>query len=289
MMMMMMMIEEPQKKRRIQSILDDPQKHAKDSRAVQTDLVQLDHNAIILYKLSNSDLTTTKLLARLHGILMTITWIFLVSTGILLSRYFKRTTHLSRVCCGSTWFTLHRTLMCLATILSTLAFILILVSMQGTWIECGWTKSFVHSILGAIVISLAFVQPFIALFRCEPTGAHRFIFNAIHTFVGFLALILSMIVLFLATSFTLFPDNLSRWLIISWISWVGCIFLFFEIIERCYRQTSNITEDENMTQPLLCHQHIYESRSQQKWKISLLILHLIFASTVSIILIRFLI
>ena len=244
---------------------------------------------MILYKLSNSDLSTTKLLARLHGILMSITWIFLVSTGILISRYFKRTTHLSRVCCRSTWFALHRTLMSLATIFSTLAFVLILVSMQGSWIERGWTKSFVHSVLGAIVIGLAFVQPFIALFRCEPNSAHRFIFNAIHTFVGFLALILSMVVLFLATSFALFPNNLSRWLVIGWIAWLGLVFLIFEIIERCHRRGSNATEDDSTTQPLLCHQQIHESRKQQQWKISLLIFHLIFAFTVTTLLIRFLI
>jgi uncharacterized membrane protein len=126
--------------------------------------------------------------------------------------------------------------MCLVTILTVVAFLFILVSLQGTWVKPGWTQSFAHSILGVIVIGLAFSQPFIALFRCEPNSQFRSIFNYLHAVVGIVCFVLSLAVLFLSTYFHLFSNNVPRTIVIVWIVWIGLIFIMFEVVENYFQR-----------------------------------------------------
>ena len=276
-------------------MLDEPEKHHKDSRAAQSEQVQLNENEIILYKLSNSNNGDMRKFVRVHGVIMTCTWIFLVSIGLLVSRYF-RTIETNRLICGAVaWFAVHRLLMSLVTILTVVAFLFILVSLQGTWIEPGWTQSFAHSILGAIVMGLAFFQPFIALFRCESHSPYRFVFKYLHGLVGIASFCLSMAVLFLASYFHLLSKTSARLVVIVWIVWIGLICIVFEVIERRFRKqragsrytpinASTSDSTEALPTSFIRLGDLKQTRVELRLKLVLLLLHVFVAGLLSILL-----
>jgi hypothetical protein len=180
---------------------------------------------------------------KAHGIIMVFTWIVLVSTGILVARYFKRSCSNRKICGKAIWFAIHRAIMTCVAILTLISFILILVYKKGQWISRNNRQEFAHSIVGILVISLALIQPFMALFRCNPNDYYRFIFNYLHACVGFSAFILSIAAIFLAMFFTQFHFQLNKeWLIlVAWSCWLPIVFVIFEIIEIYFeRYSSNI-------------------------------------------------
>ena len=143
-------------------------------------------------------------LMKAHGIIMIFTWIVLVSTGILIARYFKLSWSNRKICGKAIWFAIHRTIMTSAAILTLIAFILILVYKKGQWVSQANRREFAHSVIGMLVISFAIIQPFMALFRCNPDVRYRFIFNYADATVGFSGFILSVAAIFLAMFFEYF-------------------------------------------------------------------------------------
>jgi len=177
---------------------------------------------------------------KAHGILMIFAWIVCASTGILVARYFKRTWSNRKICNKAIWFAIHRTLMACVAVLTVISFILILIYKQGQWASKLHQGEYAHSIIGIIVISFAFVQPFIALFRCNPQDHYRFLFNYLHAFLGFTAFILSIAAIFLAMFFPHLNFQLNKeWaILVSWICWLPIIFIIFELIEIYFRKYS---------------------------------------------------
>ncbi|UJR36510.1 hypothetical protein I4U23_029231 [Adineta vaga] len=279
--------------------IDAVTKHSSDSRIANPELVQLNQNGVVLFRVSV--VTTDLTFVRTHGIIMIFTWILIVSTGALISRYFKISWANKLICGKAAWFAAHRFLMSMAAVLTTIGFLFILVFLRGTWIDQGPTRPYAHSITGVLVISLAFFQPFIALFRCEPDSRYRFIFNYIHAFFGFSAFILSTAALYLATYFHVFKDSKGRIVIITWIGWVVLVFLIFECIEFYIRKknresgytninTPNTTISDLVEHPtapkvtLTSFGNEQEISIEQKSKNILLAIHILVAATLSIIL-----
>ena len=214
--------------------VDDLGKHGKDSRAVQSNLVQLNQHQVILYRISIPNDDDSIALIRVHGILMIVTWIFIVSTGMLISRYFKETWKNALIGRTAAWFDVHRLLMSLAAILTLVGFFVIVIFLQGTWIHRGWTRSYAHSVTGALVIGLAYCQLFMALFRCESNSRYRWIFNTLHAAAGVVAFVLSVVTLFLATYMSLFQDIRARIVMMIWTGWIVVVFTSFECIHIHY-------------------------------------------------------
>jgi len=232
---------------------------------------------------------------------MVFTWILIASTGALISRYFANSWTDKLICGKAAWFAAHRFLMSLAAILTILGFLFILVSLQGTWVDYGITRPYAHSITGVLVISFAFFQPFIALFRCDPDSRYRFIFNYIHAFIGFSALILSNAALFLATYFQLFKNNNARIIMIIWIGWTVLVVTIFEVIQAYSRNkndgsnytninTSNTTIagivdiPSSSTLTLTRFDNQQEATVEEKTKNILLAIHVLVAIILSVIL-----
>ncbi|CAF1256178.1 unnamed protein product [Adineta ricciae] len=204
------------------------------SREALTQTVQLNREETIMSNLDSDD-SGKKVLMKAHGIIMIFTWILFVSTGILLPRYFKAAWPGTKVCGKPIWFTVHRALMTSVPILTLIAFILILVYENGRWISRNEKREFAHSIAGIIVVVFSVIQPFMALYRCKPDAHYRFIFNHIHRIVGFIALILSIVAMFLVMFFTQFSFEKNKiWgILIAWICWLPIIFFLFWLIEYC--------------------------------------------------------
>ncbi|CAF4085300.1 unnamed protein product [Adineta steineri] len=216
------------------------QRHSQNARTALSEKVLLNRAETIVYNIGSTGSDSTALM-KAHGIIMIFAWIVLVSTGILTARYFKKSWSTRKICGKAVWFAIHRTLMTSVAILTLIAFILILVYKKGQWISQKNQREFAHSIVGILVISFAVIQPFMALFRCNPDDDYRFIFNYAHAFVGFSAFILSIVAIFLAMFFTQFNFQANKeWaILVTWTCWLPVIFIIFEIIEYYFEKHIN--------------------------------------------------
>jgi hypothetical protein len=268
--------------------IDRPQQHASATRAAKSALVQLNENTAVSYEASDPNGDGSLKYFQAHGIIMVFAWILFAPTGILISRYFKRTWANQIVCGEASWFSAHRFILSIATILTILGFQFILVAEEGTWVGSGdEIKHFIHSITGIIVISLAIFQLFIALFRCKPISSYRKQFNYIHRTFGISALILSIITIFLATYFRLFKNNGGRIIMILWILWIVLVVVTLEIIERRWQANPIASHDSNInvsdkSVDELVERDEHESNVGDKIKNILLVVHILIALTFSI-------
>lgn len=276
--------------------LDEPNQHASDSCLAVADKVQLNQKETILYKVDNPSDDSPKYF-QAHGIIMVFAWIFFASTGILMSRYFKKSW--SGLFCGEApWFAGHRFFMSIVTVLTIIGFLFVLVALGGTWPpSTAETKHFIHTVTGAMVIGFAFFQPFIALFRCKPDSHYRFIYNYLHGFFGYSALILSIVTIFLASFFRLFKNDGGRIVMTIWSVWIVLIFGIFEFLQIYARKRTqglvyaNVNKpvddiDDSPTSPnvtLSRSSNEQETTSVDKMKSVLLVLHIIVAATLSIV------
>ncbi|CAF1163143.1 unnamed protein product [Rotaria sp. Silwood1] len=221
-------------------------RHAHDSRIPLKRDVFLNRQETITYNVHSTGSDSTGLM-KAHGIIMIFTWIVLVSTGILIARYFKLSWSNKKICNKAVWFAIHRAIMTCVAILTLIAFVLILVYKKGQWVPQHTKIEFVHSIFGIFVISFSVIQPFMALFRCNPDAHYRFIFNYAHATVGFSALTFSIVAIFLAMFFTELNFQLKKeWaILVVWLCWLPIIFIIFEVIEIYFPKFSPSIENGN--------------------------------------------
>ena len=173
-----------------------------------------------------------------------------------------------------------------------LGFLCVFAYNDGKWIN--EDKQRAHAITGIIVIGLAFLQPFIALFRCEPNSQYRFIFNYFHACVGFVTFILSCVGLLLATiNFKGIFSTSSGWIImIGWICWLICICIIFECVQRRntasdsslnrHDSSNGSAEDVGASSVSLITNLDANESNKQRLKMILLVLHICVATGASI-------
>lgn len=159
----------------------------------------------------------SRLYIVLHGSFMIGAWIFCASLGIMFSRYYKQTWTSCRIFNLDQWFIWHRSLMILVWCLSIVGLVLIIVDVGGL------TSTILHNphgIMGFISCGLAFLQPLLALLRCNPMHNQRWIFNWIHWFIGNAAQILAVLCIFFAVDLekALLPRPETDYLLIAWVA-----------------------------------------------------------------------
>ncbi|CAM4874460.1 unnamed protein product [Rotaria socialis] len=134
-----------------------------------------------------------------HGTVMIFAWMVFASTAILFARYGRaiRFGSKDKFLGEKNWFQIHRLLACLTSVTTLLGFFLILVQTNAEWVRVDEGQTFVHSVLGGIIVCCALWQAWMALFRCHPDGSYRFIFNWLHRLTGSLAFFLSIPAIFI--------------------------------------------------------------------------------------------
>lgn len=169
---------------------------------------------------------------RLHGTMMITAWIVFASTAILFARFGRNLAFGSKkkLLGEAIWFQFHRLFACLASVLTLLGFFFILVASKGTWVETDEGLEYVHSILGVIVFSIGVFQAWIALFRCHPDGAYRFIFNWIHRLAGVVSFLLSIPTLFTIAIY-LDSERTGMIIILSiWSAWIVIATIVLQLV-----------------------------------------------------------
>ncbi|KAL4635932.1 putative ferric-chelate reductase 1 [Arapaima gigas] len=103
------------------------------------------------------------LIIKFHGALMLSVWLTVVSTAVIVARYFKLDWASKTLFGQKVWFQVHRGLMTVAVLLTCAAFTLPFIYRGG------WSKrAKAHAYLGCVVMVLAILQPLGAAFRPHP-------------------------------------------------------------------------------------------------------------------------
>lgn len=133
-------------------------------------------------------------LYKAHGILMVISWLFLLPFGVFAAR-FRDAFGLAENAC---WFKLHQAMQYTGVALMFFAFILVLVAYGGAFVISA------HSIIGIITFCLALSQPIVAVLRNgvnekdekKKADCHH-TWHIIHAITGYLAIVLAIVACYL--------------------------------------------------------------------------------------------
>lgn len=128
---------------------------------------------------------------------MIFAWIFLVSTAIIMPRYYKYLFRPQKICGAQAWLVLHVPVMIFAAIINLVSLLVILSEKNWKWIDPACTVEFVHSIFGIVSIGLLYLQIFLGLIRPkskkdpETVSSCRKFWKFFHSMFGYSALICS--------------------------------------------------------------------------------------------------
>lgn len=111
---------------------------------------------------------------------------------MLIAQYFKCIGGESKFLGKAWWFQLHFPLMTLTVALTIIGFVLVFVQVKGWSYSAG-----AHPVLGCIVMILALIQPFVAIFRPSPDHKRRWIFKYFHAILANVIKPLAVAALFL--------------------------------------------------------------------------------------------
>ncbi|XP_061094222.1 putative ferric-chelate reductase 1 isoform X2 [Conger conger] len=170
------------------------------------------------------------LLMKFHGAFMLIAWMTTVNTGIIIARYFKDVWPDRALCGLGGWFQVHRALMVLTVLLTSVAFTLPFIYRGG------WSHSAgAHPYLGCTVMALAGIQPVMAAFRPPPGSARRYIFNWMHYCAGTIAQIIAVVAIFLGIHQQALhlPGPWSTGILAGFVVWGVVAELILEFHSRC--------------------------------------------------------
>ncbi|XP_064188247.1 putative ferric-chelate reductase 1 [Anguilla rostrata] len=167
---------------------------------------------------------------KAHGALMLIAWMTTGSLGMLIARYMKSATRGTTCCNKDLWFLAHVFLMALSVAATIIAFILIF-SYAGDW------AGGAHPVLGCLVMILAFVQPFAALFRCTPDHKWRYIFNWTHALNALTIKVLAVGAIF--TGLALIDTTADMWIQKVMGGFVGWEVLLFILQHANFKRSQN--------------------------------------------------
>ncbi|XP_045174249.2 uncharacterized protein LOC123535601 [Mercenaria mercenaria] len=184
--------------------------------------------------------TIDRSLIKLHGILMTVAWMFFAVFGIFMARFYKCVWPDGMEWCDQKrWFIVHRSCMVTAFLLTAASFVVIFVHVGGyAEIEgSGFEKS--HPIIGIVVMCLALINPIMAVFRPHPGTPKRPVFNIFHKGFGTGAAVCSIMNIFSGTILTgaFVPEyvRIVLWVAIGWCALIEIISFVYD----CQTQKEN--------------------------------------------------
>jgi len=124
-----------------------------------------------------------------HGVLMAVTWLCIAPLATAISRFGRNRF------AGGLWFQLHRGLMSLAWLLTTVGFA-VGVAMVPQHFDS------LHAQLGLTVFLLTFAQPLIGILRPGKTSSRRSAWEGLHKGLGIVLLFLGFMGVLLGTTMT---------------------------------------------------------------------------------------
>ncbi|NWU93283.1 FRRS1 reductase, partial [Upupa epops] len=182
-------------------------------------------------------------LIKLHGALMFVVWITTVSIGVIVARFFKPVWSHSFLFGKEMWFQVHRMLMLIAVMLTSISFALPFMYRGGWSQEAGF-----HPYLGSTVMALTIFQVFVAGFRPSHHAPRRQLFNWFHWSTGTTARILAVVTMFLGMDLPALdlPDPWDTYTMIGFVVWHVSIDILLEIHSYCLVRKVEVIEDDRI-------------------------------------------
>jgi len=173
---------------------------------------------------------------RAHAILMLLAWALLAPIGLLIARLMRRGNAKLDLMGQQAWFTLHRGIMSLVVLVTTIAIITIFASRGG------WSRSAgAHGIVGIITFVVMFAQPVMAYFRPDKMASNRLYFNIAHHGFGYILVALSITTIFLGFDTALLDLGLSTTqLYAASVIFTGVTGLVTELFKSRFRDRVNL-------------------------------------------------
>uniref|UniRef100_A0A5F8G6Y0 Ferric-chelate reductase 1 n=1 Tax=Monodelphis domestica TaxID=13616 RepID=A0A5F8G6Y0_MONDO len=178
-----------------------------------------------------------------NGAFMFVAWMTTGSIGVLVARFFKPVWSKAFLFGEAAWFQIHRILMLCTSGLTIVGFVLPFIYRKGWSRAAGY-----HPYLGCVVMILAILQPFLALFRPPSHDSRRWIFNWTHWGTGTAARILAVAAMFLGMDLPGLdlPSPAKTYAMIGFVAWHVGTEILLEI--HAYRLTRKvqILEDDRI-------------------------------------------
>lgn len=165
---------------------------------------------------------------KVHGALMSLSWVALAPAGALAMRFLKRFNPAT--------FQGHRGLMVTAVLVAVAAYILGLVK--------GNRGHIAHLVIGSIVLGLAFLQVLGGAFRPEKGTEKRPIFNMLHGWSGRVVLVLAAVNLYLGLA----AADAVWWLYLLMSLGVGLWVVVFLVLQFVLARQFPVVEEEKTSQ-----------------------------------------
>ncbi|XP_010004954.1 PREDICTED: ferric-chelate reductase 1 isoform X2 [Chaetura pelagica] len=182
-------------------------------------------------------------LIKAHGALMFIAWITTVSVGVIVARFFKPVWSHSLLFGKELWFQVHRVLMLITVMLTSISFVLPFIYRGGWSRQAG-----LHPYLGCTVVALTILQPLMAGFRPSRHAPRRQLFNWFHWGTGTTARILAVVTMFLGMDLPALdlPDPWDTYTVIGFVTWHVSIDVLLEIHSYCLVLKAEMIEDDRV-------------------------------------------
>ncbi|XP_028666972.2 putative ferric-chelate reductase 1 [Erpetoichthys calabaricus] len=186
-------------------------------------------------------------LIKAHGALMLIAWMTTGSIGMIIARYFKHVGKGKKIGGKDIWFQVHIFLMIMTISSTIIAFILAFVSAQS------WSGG-AHPVLGCIVMGLALIQPFGAIFRCAPTDERRPIFNYLHAVNAVIMKVLAVATIFLGLQLLSSSSTSAQWTVKvmgGFFGWECLIIIILDVKKFLKRKAIYENVSKDRLEPLI--------------------------------------
>ncbi|NWV08505.1 FRRS1 reductase, partial [Ptilonorhynchus violaceus] len=182
-------------------------------------------------------------LIKAHGALMFVAWITTVSIGVIVARFFKPVWSHSFLFGKELWFQVHRMLMLITVMLTSISFVLPFIYRGGWSQQAGF-----HPYLGCTVMALTIFQPLMAGFRPSRHAPRRQLFNWFHWSTGTTARILSVVTMFLGMDLPALdlPDPWDTYTMIGFVAWHVGTDVLLEIHSYCLVRKVEVIEDDRV-------------------------------------------
>ncbi|XP_049515344.1 putative ferric-chelate reductase 1 homolog isoform X1 [Dermacentor silvarum] len=181
-------------------------------------------------------------LILVHGNMMILAWLYLVSLAIMIARHFKPSWEGSTIMGDKVWFFLHRGLMATAVV-TMLTSVAVIFYTSGGWNYSGN----LHPILGVTAVVLGVCQPIMALFRCHPEEENRYIFNWMHWGNGNTAQLFAVTTIVFATGLKKANLGDSKW----FLPVLALFVTFYVIVQLVFQIQKSMTQSVATTAPPL--------------------------------------
>ncbi|KAJ7332499.1 hypothetical protein JRQ81_014679 [Phrynocephalus forsythii] len=182
-------------------------------------------------------------LIKIHGALMFVAWMTTVSIGVIVARFFKPVWPHLLLFGEEIWFQVHRGLMLVTVLLTSVSFVLPFLYRGGWSEEAGF-----HPYFGCTVMALAIFQPLMAGLRPPPQAPRRIIFNWLHWSTGTIVRILAVITMFLGMDLPALnlPDPWDTYLMTGFVAWHVGTDVLLEIHGYCLIRKVEVLEDDRI-------------------------------------------